>query len=372
MKPRLLYANSEKNADLFYACKFFAPDPFAFLQVAEKRFLLASDLEIDRAKKTAQADGVDSLSQFQELAKFRRGSTVYAGVLREWMDEHHAGDDFLVPEDFPLGLAKDLEALGVRLEVCKGNFWDQRVYKTPDEVAAIRAALRITEAGMLRAFEVLRASSPQKDGTLFWAGNPLTSERLQGEINAAIVYLGGIPEHTIVAGGDQACDPHERGTGPLRANELIILDIFPRDSASGFFGDLTRTVVRGSANEKQKALWQTCLDGQTDAIQALKPGADGKCIHEKLLADFAAAGFPKQCKDGRWSGFFHNTGHGLGLEIHEDPRFSNIRSFEAGNVTTVEPGIYIPGLGGVRHEDVVLVTPSGHEVLSRLDKPLEL
>lgn len=372
MSARLIYANSEICADLYYACRFFAPDPFAFLQVGENRFLLASDLEIDRAKKTAAVDEVDSLSQWTERVKSSGKAALSEEVLSAWMQKCGVEKSVQVPQDFPLGLARKLEMQGWELQVCEGSFWPERNRKTEEEVAAIRAALRITEAGMARAFEILRAASPDKDGILHWAGKVLTAERLRGEIHAAIVYLGGIPENTIVAGGEQACDPHERGHGPLRANELLILDIFPRDSASGYFGDLTRTVVRGRASDAHRHLWQTCLDGQIEALDALAPGANGKKIHNSLLARFAAAGYPKQSEGGRWSGFFHNTGHGLGLEIHEDPRFASIEAFEIGNVTTVEPGIYIPGLGGVRHEDVVWITPGGKEILSLCENPLEL
>lgn len=188
----------------------------------------------------------------------------------------------------------------------------------------------------------------------------------------AVVRAGGEARgDTIVAGGEMACDPHERGSGPLLANQLIIMDIFPRDSRSGYFGDLTRTVVRGTAGEAQRRLWETCLSGQQRAFQALKPGANGAKIHEDVKAFFASSGYPTEVRGGRWRGFFHGTGHGLGLEIHEEPRFA-ATTFRPGQVFTVEPGIYWPGIGGVRHEDVFVITEAGHELISDFPKQLEI
>jgi Xaa-Pro aminopeptidase len=175
----------------------------------------------------------------------------------------------------------------------------------------------------------------------------------------------------LAAGGEQACDPHERGRGPLRGNELIILDIFPRVTASGFFGDMTRTVVRGRASEAQREMWEVCLDGQRWALKQIAPGVDGGELQDAVRDFFEEEGFPTEQVEGRWTGFFHGLGHGLGLEIHEEPRISKT-TFRAGQVMTVEPGIYVPGIGGVRHEDVVVVTERGNRVLSRFPKALEV
>ncbi|MDP9291603.1 MAG: aminopeptidase P family protein, partial [Verrucomicrobiota bacterium] len=225
--------------------------------------------------------------------------------------------------------------------------------------------------GMKRAMEVLRASEIGKKNVLRWAGKNLTSEILRAEIDTAILRAGGLPAYTIVAGGEQACDPHERGSGPLRANELIIIDIFPRDVNSSYFGDMTRTVVRGRASEIQRRLWETVKRGQEFALKSMQPGKSGKAVHEAVKKMFADAGFPTEVRDGRNVGFFHGTGHGLGLEIHEEPRFAKT-NFKIGQVLTVEPGLYYPGIGGARIEDVATVTKTGARVLSRFPKVLEL
>jgi Xaa-Pro aminopeptidase len=225
---------------------------------------------------------------------------------------------------------------------------------------------------MERAMEILRSAAPRKDGRLSFGKRILTSEILRLEIETAIVRAGGEARgDTIVAGGEQACDPHGRGAGPLRANELIILDIFPRDARSGYFGDITRTVVRGRASEAQRVLWETCLAGQKMALEKMKPGNLGGPVHDLVKTFFAENGYPTEIRDGRWQGFFHGTGHGLGLEIHEPPRFA-ATTFLPGQVITVEPGIYVPGLGGVRHEDVALVTRRAPRLLTKAPKPFEI
>jgi Xaa-Pro aminopeptidase len=257
------------------------------------------------------------------------------------------------------------------LRPTNGLFWPEREAKTEDELRQMRRASAITEKGMARAMEVLRASKIGPDKKLKWSGKTLTSEILRAEIDTAILRAGGLPANTIVAGGDQACDPHERGYGPLSANSLIILDIFPRDAASGYYGDLTRTVVRGRASEEQRQLWETVRAGQALALKKMRPGVDGLKLHNEIKKFFHARGYPTEVRNGRQVGFFHGTGHGLGLEIHEYPRFQKT-VFKKGQVLTVEPGLYYPGLGGVRLEDVVALTTTGIRLLSRFEKRLEI
>lgn len=373
----LLFANSEENANLFYASRFFAPDPFACLiipqrQRGEKKLLLLNDLEIDRGRREAQVDTVESISALSGVEQKRIGhSPTYPEILRAWLRRHRVSR-IRVPEEFPLGLARALEKSGVQISVGPAQFFPEREVKTAADLRAMRRALAITEAGMERAWEVLRASTIQpRTNRLHWGGEVLTSERLRAEIDTCILRRGGFPRGTIVAGGNQACDPHERGSGPLFAHQLIILDIFPRDLASGFYGDLTRTVVRGRASEAQRHLWQICLEGQRQALKAIKPGLPGRPIHCAIQEFFAREGYPTRQHKGRWEGFFHGTGHGLGLEVHEEPRFA-AATFRPGQVFTVEPGIYRHGLGGVRHEDVVFITASGSKLLTSLPKPFEI
>lgn len=371
-RPKLIVASSESSADQLYASGFRAPDAFAFLESRGEKRLLLSDLEIDRGRSEAQVDGVESYSEVERAIRGeRRKRPAMARVLAAWLASHKV-KSVLVPSDFPFGLARALRKEGVRLKPVKGVFWPGRERKTAAQVRQIEAALRIAEAGVERAIEVLKSAVIRKDGRLSLGRRILTSEMVRIELETAVVRAGGESRgDSIVAGGAQACDPHARGSGPLKAHELIILDVFPRDARSGYFGDITRTVVRGRAGDAQRHLWETCLAGQERALRAIKPGRSGEEIHEHVKTFFAEAGYPTEIRDGRWVGFFHGTGHGLGLEIHESPRFSDVEFFP-GLVTTVEPGLYVPGLGGVRHEDVVVVTGRGSRVLTKAAKPLEI
>ena len=366
-----MVATSETDADMLYATKFFAPDPFVFLERDGQRTLLLSDLEIDRGRKTAQADEFLPYSQFEkEVQGGSRKAPSYDEVVTHFLKQQKV-KSVLVPEKFPLALARRLEANQIRVEVSGELYWPARASKTDAELRLLRKALEITEAGMLRGVEVLKKSKPGKGQKLEWSGKVLTSEILRAEIDSAVLRAGGLPANTIVAGGDQACDPHERGHGPLKANSLIILDIFPRSATSGYYGDLTRTVLRGRASDAQRKLWDTVNAGQAIALKKMKPGVDGLKLHREIKQFFTDQGFPTEVRDGRQTGFFHGTGHGLGLEIHEYPRFQKT-VFEAGQVITVEPGLYYPGLGGVRTEDVVALTKSGIRMLSRCVNELEL
>jgi Xaa-Pro aminopeptidase len=371
-RAKLIVASSEASADMLYATRFRAPDAFVFVEAKGRTAILLSDLEVDRGRREAKADDVVSYSELEKEAQgIKKQKPAYAKVVAEFLKKLGARR-VLTPADFPLGLARALKKENIRVEPVKGSFWPGRVIKTRHEIEALEAALRIAEAGMARGHDVLKAATVRKDGRLSWRRRVLTAEILRMEMEIAVVRAGGEARgDTIVACGELACDPHERGSGPLFANQLIILDIFPRDARSGYFGDLTRTVVRGTANEAQRRLWETCLSGQERAFQALKPGAKGSEIHEDVKEFFAGSGYPTEIKGGRWQGFFHGTGHGLGLEIHEEPRFA-ATTFRPGQVFTVEPGIYWPGVGGVRHEDVVVITAKNHRLMSNFPKQLEI
>ena len=370
-RARLLFSESEHGADMLHATGFRAPDPFVWLESRGRTSILLSDLEIDRGRREARVDEVVSWSELERGLTGRKGDKPsHAAVIAAFL-KARGGTRPTVPPDFPLGLAKDLESHGVRVSPAEGMFRPERQIKTPEEIRLMTGATRVTEAGMERAFEVLRAAAIGRGSLLRWGGGVLTSERLRTEIELAILRAGGIPGgNSIVACGEQACDPHERGHGPLKARELIILDLFPR-ARSGYYGDITRTVVRGTASEAQARLWEICLLGQRLALGSLRAGADGGAIHREVTRFFRDNGYPTEQVGGRWTGFFHGTGHGLGLDLHEAPRFG-AGKLRAGQVFTIEPGLYIPGIGGVRHEDVALITATGHRLLSRCPKPLEL
>jgi Xaa-Pro aminopeptidase len=368
---RLIVAASEHDPDMLYATQFFVPDPVIFLEQKGKRTLVLSDLEIDRGRKQARADEFVSLSALErEVQGKQKKAPPFEKILSHFLRKRGIRSA-LVPANFPLGFAQELASSRIRLRTTNGLFWPDREAKSEEELRLMRRALALTEKGLARAMEVLGASKISAGKRLLWGGRPLTSELLRAEIDSAILRAGGLPANTIVAGGDQACDPHERGFGPLKADSLIILDVFPREARSGYYGDMTRTVVRGRASEAQRKLWETVREGQLLALKKMKPGVDGLKVHNEIKRFFAERGYPTEIRNGRQVGFFHGTGHGLGLEIHEFPRFQKT-VFKPGQVLTVEPGLYYPGIGGARVEDVVVVTKTGIRMLSRFEKRLEI
>jgi Xaa-Pro aminopeptidase len=246
------------------------------------------------------------------------------------------------------------------------------VVKTAEEVRYIEAAQRATEQAVATAHDMLRQASINQD-RLWFEGVPLTSERVKKLINVKLMECDCVAQHTIVAGGEQACDPHNEGSGPLPAHRSIIFDVFPRSATNRYFADMSRTVVRGTPSSELRRLYQTVLDAQEEAITKVKDGADGKRIHQGICARFEKSGYKTGLVNGRMQGYFHGTGHGVGLDIHEMPRISRTGSLlQEGHVVTVEPGLYYPGLGAVRIEDMVLVTKDGCRNLTNFPKTFEL
>jgi Xaa-Pro aminopeptidase len=330
----LIVAASETDPDMLYATKFWAPDPFIFLQRNGKRTLVLSDLEIDRGRKQADADEFVMFSQLErEVQGKSKKAPPYEKVLAHFL-KRRGIRSAVVPANFPLGYAEELAANKIRVRATNGFFWPEREAKSDKEIAMMGRALRITEAGLKRAIEVLKASKPGSGKRLRWNGKTLTSEM-------------------------------------LRAESLIIIDVFPRDAKTGYFGDMTRTVLRGRSSEAQRRLWETVKAGQALALKRIKAGVDGMTIHKAIQEFFASRGFPTEVRNGRRVGFFHGTGHGLGLEIHEHPRLQKV-VLKNRQVLTVEPGLYYPGLGGARQEDVVVVTKTGCRILSHFPKQLEI
>jgi Xaa-Pro aminopeptidase len=370
----LMVADSERDANMLYATGLFVPDPFIYLKTRGRPLLVMSDLEIDRARAGAPHCRVVSLGRYQQQLRadgIRRPGPAH--VIRQLLREIRVRR-VTVPDNFPVGLARELEQSGITVKARPGNFFPEREIKSAAEVRKISAALVMAEVGMAEGMEVLRRSKIGRDRKLFYHNVPLTSEKLRSVIDCAILQASGLPANTIVAGGRQACDPHERGYGPLRAHEPIIIDIFPRSQKTGYFGDITRTVVRGRAGDAVCKLYDTVLRGQTLAFRKIRAGVPTGDIHRAVQEFFGQQGYKTRRHHGRMEGFFHGTGHGLGLEIHESPRLGTYSTgpLRPGHVVTVEPGLYYPEIGGVRLEDVALVTNNGARNLTRFEKVLEI
>jgi Xaa-Pro aminopeptidase len=358
---------------MLYAVGMFVPDPFIYFRCEGQCHVVLSDLEIDRAKKNARHCRVLSYSQCVEKLKRQVKRPGLAAVISLLMREKKLRKIF-VPANFPYGLARELRNYKVKVRVKKGGIFPQREFKNLDEVKKISAALMMAEVGLAEGIQALKTSKIGRDRKLTYHGAPLTSEKLRAIIDIAIIQAGGMASHTIVAGGRQACDPHEKGHGPLRAHEPIILDVFPRSQKTGYFGDITRTVVKGRASETVRRLYDTVARGQEIGFEKIRSDARASEIHRDIQRLFEAEGYKTGRKNGRMQGFFHGTGHGLGLEIHEAPRVGQTSTgvLKAGQVVTVEPGLYYPEIGGIRLEDVALVTGNNPRNLTQFEKVLEI
>jgi Xaa-Pro aminopeptidase len=368
----LLVAASEGDANMLYAVGFFVPDPFIFFQHQNAKFAVLSDLEIDRAKKQASVDRVLSLSRYQKRLRQQGRSPSTVDILDLLFGERGIRS-VIVPANFPALLADQLRSKGYSVQIKRDPFWPEREFKSRLEVKQIVESLRVARLGLEAGIRTLKRARIKRDGYLYLNGARLTSEMLKTAVNTTIMAQGWLPSHTIISSGNQCVDPHHEGSGPIKANTSIIFDIFPRSQQSGYFGDLSRTVVRGRASERLKEIYATVQAGQRIGFNDIRDGVNGKQVHQKILDLFAARGFHTGRIRGRMQGFFHGTGHGLGLDIHEPPRIAPIdATLRAGHVVTVEPGLYYLGVGGVRLEDVVLVTEKGNRNLTDCPQFLEI
>jgi len=368
----LLVAASEGDANMLYAVGFFVPDPFIFFQHREKKIAVLSDLEIDRAKKQAHVDRVLSLSLYQrKLRKLGKPATMID--ILDLIFRERGIRSLIVPANFSALLSDQLRAKGYTVQIKRDPFWAERETKNRVEVAQITESLRIARLGLEAGIRMLKRTRTKRDGYLFLNGSRLTSEMLKTAVNTTIMAQGWLPSHTIISSGNQCVDPHHEGSGPIKANTSIIFDIFPRSQHNGYFGDLSRTVVRGRASDKLKEIYATVQAGQQIGYRQIRDGINGKDVHQNILALFESRGFHTGRINGRMQGFFHGTGHGLGLDIHEPPRIAPVDAIlRTGHVVTVEPGLYYLGIGGVRLEDVVVVTATGNRNLTDCPQFLEI
>jgi Xaa-Pro aminopeptidase len=363
----LIDADSE-DSDQRYVSGFDAPDPFVTLFTPEGTHLLVSGLEYGRARSASRADSVARLGEYDYRANVAehgrqagRARTVAAFLA------DHGATDLAAPSRFPLATADALREEGVAVEAESENVVESiRAVKQGVEVEAVRTAQRANEAAMAAAQELIEGAAVE-DGVLYEGGEPLTSERVAEEIEVTLLRHGCALDETIVACGTDAADPHDRGSGPLRAGEPVIVDIFPRSKETGYHADMTRTVVRGDPSEEVRAFHDAAETALDAALNAIEPGATGEAVDDAVSEVFEERGYPTlRADETAETGFIHSTGHGVGLDVHESPRLGQgaEAELEPGHVVTVEPGLYDPEVGGVRVEDLVVVTDDGHENLT--------
>lgn len=363
--PVLMYADTRTSSDQLYLGKFGVPDAFISFKKGAKRYAVLSQLEFARGLKESAFDTILSLEEWtvKARAEFGRSDVGIAEVIAT-LGKAYRMLGFRVSGDFPAWLAFELRDLGFNMKASKGTVFPDRETKTEEELSFLKEGNRCSSVGIRAAEKALRAATIKR-GYLYLDGKRLTSERLREAIEVACLQAGSVSMDTIAASGNQACDPHCAGSGPIRANELIIVDVFPRVSKTGYHGDMTRTFLKGTPSDAQRALVATVGSAQKQAIEQVRSGVNGKTIHTSIVNYFDERGYKTERSENGSVGFFHGTGHGLGLDVHEAPRISSIScKLKRNSVVTVEPGLYYPGLGGCRIEDVVAVGDDGATMLS--------
>jgi Xaa-Pro aminopeptidase len=368
--PLLLVGTASENSDLRYASGFDAVDSVAHLRSAKKNFLIVPMMELSRARREAK-QGVCVLTPSDLRVKKAERSRISSWLIALLRERHIRR--VMVPPSFPIGIALRLRRAGIRLIVAKGAVFPGREVKSAREVACIRDTQKAAAAAMRFAMRKISKTRVDRAGFLVERGRKLTAGGVRRAIDLKLTELDCAARDTIVASGKVSADPHARGDGPIRAGEPIVIDIFPRHKAHGYWGDITRTIVKGKASPELRRMYNAVSAAQKAALREVKEGARLKKIHETVHRVFARRGFRTEIKNGHAEGFTHGTGHGVGLDIHEAPSLSpGPGRLKAGNVVTIEPGLYYRKIGGVRLEDTVLVTQTGFKRLAKAPCRLEV
>ena len=357
-----------------YLSGFDAPDPFLTLYAGDVHLYFPRSLEYGRATRESDAATVERYVDYdydrlrEECDPREAVDRVRAAFLAEHDVEHLA-----VPPRFPTGAADGLREQGVTVSVDYDDVIESvRATKTATEIDHVRTAQRANERAMAAAEELIKSASVDADGRLVADGEVLTSERVKEEIEVTLLRNGCALDETIVACGADAADPHDRGSGPLLADEPIIVDIFPQDKATKYHADMTRTFCVGEPSDTIQEWFELTDEARRAAIEAVEPGVTGEEVHDVVCDIYEDAGHPTLRSDGSTeTGFIHTTGHGVGLAVHEQPTIGpGGEELEAGHAITIEPGLYDPAVGGVRIEDFLVVTDDGAENLT--DYPVSL
>ncbi len=361
-------------ADQRYLSGFSAPDPFQTLLTPTRLAILVSGLEYGRASAESRADTVARQSAYdaqRTLAEYgpQEGRL---RVIAAFLADHDA-ESVAVPHSFPTGTADGLRELGVSVTVEPDGIIETiRAVKFEAELESIRQTQAANEAAMATA-ETLIAEATIEDGVLYQDGEELTSERVKTALEIRLLEAGCALEETIIACGADGADPHNRGSGPLEAGEPIVVDIFPRHKESKYFGDMTRTFVRGEPTDEVRRRYEVVHEAFEAALSRVEAGVTGAAVHEAACNVIEDAGYETlRANPHAETGFIHSTGHGVGLDLHESPSVSpSGEELEAGHVITIEPGLYDPAVGGIRIEDLVAVTDDGYRNLTAYPITLE-
>lgn len=369
------------SAALHHKIRFPVGDPAALITLSvsgrpPRNILIIRDIEMDRARKHARADEFFSPADFTPAGGLSGDrETATAQAVAECVRRTGA-TTVALDRSTPSIYWHELAAAGLQVMCDPEAGVATRRCKDAQEIQWLRQCQRDTEDAVGMACQTIAMASLRHDGVLLRDGKPLTSQRIREAIDVFLLRRGYLNPESIVAGGTQSSDCHEHGSGELRTCEPIIVDIFPRNRKTLYNGDCTRTVVHGAPPRELIAMHEAVVAAKRAAIAAIRPGATGADIHAHTARVIRERGFAMgiPSSDETWvqARMTHGTGHGVGLEVHEPPLLAaKGPPLVVGDVVTVEPGLYQPGLGGVRVEDMLVVTSDGCENFGQLPEGLD-
>ena len=373
MKPIVLIPSGEQDADFTYAAGF-PIETALYLRFAQgDDLLVATALEIDRARVQSKAARKLERDEagFEDHGPYASWARLAAKLLRE-----RGFEAARVSARLQAGYLEELRAAGLDIDVDRELFQAERRHKSAEESAYIEASQKAAEAAVIEVVSRL-AQADIRDGMLWLDGEPLTSERLYARASLSLGEKGFTCPDMIIAGSPECAMPHFRGEGPIRAGAPVIIDIFPSSRTTHYYGDLTRTVVVGEIPDEIRRMHDAAVQALDAGIESIRAGLAGRDVHNTVCQVLVDRGFGTTTKgfegpDGV-AKMNHSTGHGVGLDVHEDPalRGPDENELQAGDVVTVEPGLYMLGLGGVRVEDTGMVTKSGFKNFTTLTRSLD-
>jgi Xaa-Pro aminopeptidase len=382
-----LYSGSFKAVDMYYLTGFLAPDPFVFLKrVDDEPILVINSMEYSRAQKQSRVKDVRSYNDYNmfEIMKSapdpKLGFSKFIATIAE--KELGKASRIYIPPDFPAIYAEALRRAGLTVVPLFDVIEKARETKEPEEIDDIKAVQSIVEDATAEVIELVANADvdPQKTLVVREDGmkRPLTVHKIKSFLGHKFLdHNCVIEEEIIVACGPKGADPHYFGNPEdvIKANQPLILDIYPRNLHRRYCTDMTRTVVKGKASKDVKRMFEAVLEAKNTSIDSIRAGATGSEVNDLCCDILEKAGYPTTRRGKKVTkGFTHSLGHGVGLQVHEGPRLSEFYPFplEPHNVVTVEPGLYDPEIGGVRLEDLVEVTKTGCINLTRMTIELEL
>jgi Xaa-Pro aminopeptidase len=379
----LLYSDSYRDANMYYLTKFLAPDPFIFLKrVDADPTIVVNQMEYPRAQKQSTIKDVKSYLDYNYLKAVKTAKDPQLGAMKFIAKiaekELGVGTKICVPPNFPVIAADVLRNEGLNINPMFGVVEKARETKDINEVEEIKAVQAVIEEVTSEAIELIANSDVGSNGTLHFNGETLTVGKIKSFFGRKLLENGCLPEEDIiVACGTKSSDPHYSGEAEdkLKADQPIIVDIYPRSIQKRYWTDMTRTIVKGRASPKLKKMFNAVSEAKNASLDAIQAGALGSQVYDVCCDILEKAGY-ETTRGGKkvTKGMPHSLGHGVGLQIHESPRINELSTspLREHNVVTVEPGLYDPYVGGVRLEDIIEVTKSGYSNLTRMETRLEI